>query len=302
MTTIDTVLVFTNMGNYLYLPVYELPDAKWKDMGKHVSNIVQMTQGETIVGAMPVYDFNSDEYVTVFTKNGMVKRSKLIDFKVSRYTREIAMINLQDGDTVVSVDTSNNKDVFVTTKVGYGLWYDVDSISVVGIRASGVKSIKLKDDEVVSSYLFDPNCEYITIVTDKGTAKRLKLSEIEKTSRANRGILLMKEIKSNPSRIIDSYIIPKDSELTVTSNKDVRNVKLTEIAIMDRQSNGSFISKDGIISVNKVAKMVSKDSNLEKTSDIVTDNIVVDKEYKALKNIDEKMNVIEMQLDDIEEK
>ena len=302
MTTIDTVLVFTNMGNYLYLPVYELPDAKWKDMGKHVSNIVQMTQGETIVGAMPVYDFNSDEYVTVFTKNGMVKRSKLIDFKVSRYTREIAMINLQDGDTVVSVDTSNNKDVFVTTKVGYGLWYDVDSISVVGIRASGVKSIKLKDDEVVSSYLFDPNCEYIIIVTDKGTAKRLKLSEIEKTSRANRGILLMKEIKSNPSRIIDSYIIPKDSELTVTSNKDVRNVKLTEIAIMDRQSNGSFISKDGIISVNKVAKMVSKDSNLEKTSDIVTDNIVVDKEYKALKNIDEKMNVIEMQLDDIEEK
>ena len=304
MNTLNTVLIFTDMGNYLYLPVYEIPDAKWKDMGKHVSNIITMSTGEVVIGAMPVYDFDSDKYITVFTQNGMIKRTKLSDFKVGRYTKEIAMIKLSDNDKVVGVDYSNNSDVFVATRNGYGLWYDVSSVSVVGIRASGVKSIKLKDDIVVSSYLFNPNDEYITIVTDKGTAKRLKLSEIEKTSRANRGILLMKEIKSNPSKIIDTYIVPRDEELMVSSVAGVKNVKLTEIAIMDRQSNGSFIVKDRITGVSLVAKMISeKAPEVKETAPVITNTPVIeDKEYKALKNIDEKMNAIEMQLDDIEEK
>ena len=113
------------------------------------------------------------------------------------------MIKLSDDDKVINVDYSNNTDLFVATKNGYGLWYDVESVSVVGIRASGVKSIKLKDDEVVSSQLFDSSVEYITIITDKGTAKRLKLSELEKTTRGNRGILLMKEIKKAKQEIPD---------------------------------------------------------------------------------------------------
>ena len=299
VNTLNTVLVFTDMGNYLYLPVYEIPDMKWKDLGKHVSNIVAMEAGEVIVGGMPVYDFLRDIYVTVFTKNGMIKRTKLSDFKVGRYTKEISMIKLQDNDTVVNVDYSNYHNVFVATKNGYGLWYDIDSVSVVGIRASGVKSIKLKDDEVVSSYLFDPNCEYITIVTDKGTAKRLKLSEIEKTSRANRGIQLMKEIKSNPSKIINSYIVSKDSELAVMSISGEKVIKLTDISIMDRQSNGSFIAKDRIVSTWLVSKMIDDNSDKVITN---SESVVVDKELENLKNIDEKMNEIDITLDDIEEK
>ena len=300
INTTQTVLVFTDMGNYLYLPVYEIPDAKWKDMGKHVSNIITMSADEKIIGAMPVYNFDEDRYVTLFTKNGMVKRTKLCDFKVGRYTKEIGMIKLQDGDKVVSADYSNYHDIFVATYNGYGLWYDVSEVSVVGIRASGVKSIKLKDDEVVSSTLFDPNCEYITIITDKGTAKRLKLSEIDKTSRANRGILLMKEIKSNPSKIIDCYLISSKEELDVVSIAEVKRVKLTEISIMDRHSNGSFIVKDRIMNTYQVAHLLTMDDikNEQSSSPVIVNE---DKEYKSLKNIDEKMKNIELQLDDIEE-
>ena len=183
INTTQTVLVFTDKGNYLFLPVFEIPEVKWKDMGKHVSNIVTMSSDEKIIGAMPVYNFEADKYITVFTKNGMVKRTKLIDFKVGRYTKEIGMIKLSDNDKVIAVSSSDETDLFVATKNGYGLWYDISEVSVVGIRASGVKSIKLKDDEVVSSCLFNPECEYITIITDKGTAKRMKLNNIEKTSR-----------------------------------------------------------------------------------------------------------------------
>ena len=301
INTQETVLIFTDNGNYLFLPVYEIPEVKWKDIGKHVSNIVTMSSDEKVIGAMPVYNFEDDRYITVFTKNGMVKRTKLIDFKVGRYTKEISMIKLSDDDKVINVDYSNNTDLFVATKNGYGLWYDVESVSVVGIRASGVKSIKLKDDEVVSSQFFDPSVEYITIITDKGTAKRLKLSELEKTTRGNRGILLMKEIKSNPSKIIDTYLIPSKEEITVISVTGSKVLKLTEISIMDRQSNGSFIVKDKIIDTYRCASLVSnnKQENIENNNNI-SEVKKVDKELKSLKNIDEKMLSIDEYLNDIE--
>ena len=305
INTQETVLVFTDLGNYLYLPVHEIPEVKWKDIGKHVSNIITMSSDEKVIGSMPVYNFDEDRYVTIFTKNGMVKRTKLCDFKVGRYTKEISMIKLSSDDMVVSVDYSNNSDVFVATKNGYGLWYDISEVSVVGIRASGVKSIKLRDDEVVSGMLFNPEDEYITIITDKGTAKRLKLNEIEKTSRANKGILLMKEIKSNPSKIMDCYIMASKNEITVKSIAEEKVIKLTEIAIMDRHSNGSFIVKDRIVGTYKHAKLV--DSNDQKV--IVSDNEVKEKpqtggnrEYNTLKNIDQKMMSIDEYLNDIENK
>ena len=308
INTTQTILVFTDKGNYLFLPVYEIPEVKWKDMGKHVSNIVSMSADSHVIGAMPVYNFDEDRYITIFTKNGMVKRTKLIDFKVSRYAKEIGMINLKDDDLVIDVDYSLNDNVFVATRNGFALWYDVSEVSVVGIRASGVKSIKLKDDEVVSSCLFSNDCEYITIIMDKGTAKRLRLSEIEKTSRANRGSLLMKEIKSNPSKIIKTYLMNPKEEIVVNSISGSREVKLTEISIMDRQSNGSFIVKDRVIDTYKKYNIVSQDSDndldnnviVEKSKEekkIMTDNI---KEAKSLKAIDDKIMTIDEILDNME--
>lgn len=305
INTLQHVLIFTDKGNYLFLPVHEIPELKWKELGKHVSNIITMSSGEKIIGAMPVYDFLEDRYITIFTKDGMIKRTKLIDFKVGRYTKEIGMIKLSTNDNVVAIDYGNNNDVFVATKKGYGLWYDVSDISVVGIRASGVKAIKLKDDEVVFGGTFNPNCEYITIITDKGTAKRLKLDAIEKTSRANRGILLMKEIKSNPSKIMDCYLIPSKEEIQVISDTETKTLKLTEISIMDRQSNGSFIVKDKLIDTHIVSKLISND-NLKNEDEISNDKnetkkmVTNDKELKSLKSIDDKMSLIQQKLDDIE--
>ena len=217
------------------------------------------------------------------------------------------MIKLSDNDKVIAVSSSDETDLFVATKNGYGLWYDISEVSVVGIRASGVKSIKLKDDEVVSSCLFNPECEYITIITDKGTAKRMKLNNIEKTSRANRGILLMKEIKSNPSKIIKCYLMSSKEEIIVTSIAESKKVKLTEIAIMDRQSNGSFIVKDRILDTYKVCEIISNKADNKTTSEDITTEIspkknptVIDKEYKNLRLIDDKISDIEKQLNDIE--
>lgn len=123
INTLDTILLFTNFGNYLYIPVYEIPDAKWKDLGKHVSNIIPLGSEEKVIKGMPVYDFNASIYITSFSKNGMIKRTKLNEFKVQRYSKPINMMKLKDNDEVVNVSYDNKENIFIATKNGYGLWY-----------------------------------------------------------------------------------------------------------------------------------------------------------------------------------
>ena len=294
MNTLDTLLVFTDNGNYLYIPVHEIPEAKWKDLGKHVSNIISMDSEDRIIEAIPVYDFNKDLYITSFSKNGMVKRTKLEDFKVQRYIKAMSMMNLKDDDKVVNVVMSNNNNVFVATKNGYGLWYDVNEISVVGIKATGVKSINLKNDEVVSGLLFNSNSEYITVLTDKGTGKRLKLTDFEKGSRGNRGLLLMKEIKSNPSKIVKVYIENTKTEIGVVTNKETKKIKLTEVPIMDRYSNGSYVVKDKIINSYHLIDSIIEEQEVQK------EEIQIQKPEKSLKEIDDRIMTIDDLLDNIE--
>lgn len=98
----DTVLLFTDLGNYLYIPVYELPDLKWKEMGKHVSNIIKISSEESIIGCMAVNNFDKDMYITIFSSNGMVKRTMLSEFKVQRYTKPITCMKLKDDDRVIN--------------------------------------------------------------------------------------------------------------------------------------------------------------------------------------------------------
>ena len=299
MNTMDTLLVFTNLGNYLYIPVYEITECKWKELGKHISNIISISSGESVINAMPVYDFNDNIYITIFSKNGMVKRTKLEEFKVQRYSKPISMMKLKDDDLVVDVSYDNKNNVFIATKNGYGLWYNTNEISVIGLKAAGVKSINLKNDEVVSGMLFDDNEEYISIVTDKGTGKRLKLTEFEKGSRANRGLLLMKEIKSNPSKIVKVYITNTKKEINIVTIKGTKTVKLNEMPIMDRYSNGSYVVKDRVTDVYTIESIKSKDdievSDIKEV--VLPDNT---KNQTSLKEVEDRFMTIDDLLNNIE--
>ena len=299
MNTMDTLLVFTNLGNYLYIPVYEIAECKWKELGKHISNIISISSGESVINAMPVYDFNDNIYITTFSKNGMVKRTKLEEFKVQRYSKPISMMKLKDDDLVVDVSYDNKNNVFIATKNGYGLWYNTNEISVIGLKAAGVKSINLKNDEVVSGILFDDNEEYISIVTDKGTGKRLKLTEFEKGGRANRGLLLMKEIKSNPSKIVKVYITNTKKEINIVTTNGTKAVKLNEMPIMDRYSNGSYVVKDRVNDVYMVEDIKSKDDiEVSDINETVLPNNT--NNQTSLKEVDDRFMTIDDLLNDIE--
>ena len=307
MNTLDTLLVFTNLGNYLYIPVHEIPDLKWKEMGKHMSNIITVNPDEYVVNAMPVYDFDQNIYITSFTKNGMVKRTLLKEFKVSRYSKAINMMKLKDKDEVVNVTYSVDTNVLVVTKKGYGLWYKTSDINPVGIKASGVKSINLRDDEVVSGLLFKNDAEYITLFTDKGTAKRMRFSEIDMGTRGNRGLLFMKEIKSNPSHIVDAYVEDVKTEIVVVTKKYQKEMKIVDIPIMDRYSNGSFVVKDKIKDTYLSPQEQSKESfsNLEYVEELKPEQEQLSFDMlnkESLKEVDDRMVIINNFLDDIEGK
>lgn len=307
MNTLDTLLVFTNLGNYLYIPVYEIPDLKWKEMGKHMSNIITVDPDEYVVNAMPVYDFDQSLYITSFTRNGMVKRTLLKEFKVSRYSKAINMMKLKDKDEVVNVTYSVDTNVLVVTKKGYGLWYKTSDINPVGIKASGVKSINLRDDEVVSGLLFPNDSEYITLFTDKGTAKRMRFSEIDMGTRGNRGLLFMKEIKSNPSHIVDAYVEDVKTEVVVVTKKYEKEMKIVDIPIMDRYSNGSFVVKDKIKDTYLKVQELSKDalSGLEYVEEAKPEQEQLSFDMlnkESLKEVDDRMVIINNFLDDVEGK
>ena len=297
ITTLDTVLLFTNMGNYLYLPVYDIPEGKWKEIGKHISNVISLSPGEKLVASIPVYDFDTERYITSFSKNGMIKRTLLSEFRVQRYSKPIKMMNLKGDDELVSVTDSNSSNVFIATSNGYGLWYDIEEVPIVGIKAAGVKSITLKDDYVVSGTLFDISDEYITILTDKGTGKRTRFTEFEKTSRAKRGILLMKVIKSNPSKIIKTYITNSKNMIGIVSDNYSKVIKINEIPVMDRNSNGSYVIKDRILDSYMVSELVSiSDVNNNKKQEIK-----VEKKDISLKEIDDELSRVDSIINDIVE-
>lgn len=300
--TLDTLLLFTNLGNYLFIPVHELPDLKWKELGKHISNIIPIGQDEKIIHALSVKEFD-DRQITTFTKNGMTKKSILSDFKVQRYSKPIMFIKLKDNDEVVSVTISSSSEVFIATKSGYGLWYDRSEIPTIGLKTAGVKAINLKNDIVVSACLFDGDSEYVTVLTYKGLAKRIKLTEFEKTSRAKRGLLLLREVKSNPQQIFKVLIEKAKQNIIVKTEAKDYDIKLTEIPIMDRYSVGSTLVKSNITNVYNVPVLEKEDAKVIDQKPVikpVTKEESKEKKEVSLKEIDDKFMTIDDFLDNFD--
>lgn len=292
VNTMDTILLFTDLGNFLYVPVYELPDLKWKEPGKHISNIIKLGEDENIVNAYPIYDFNVNNFITIFTKNGMVKRTKISDFKVQRYSKPITCMKLKDNDKVVSVCMDIADDVFISTYGGYGLRYKLDEIPIVGLKTSGVKAINLKNDYVVNGEVFDSKIsEYLTLVTSKNTAKRIHLSQFDYISRAKKGVQIIREVKTNPYNILKTFITNSKDMLGIKTRDDIITIKITEIPILDRYSTGTVICKGNVIDIFKNYKVITKETN-----DI--NNTINSNENQSLDSIDNKIMTIDDFLDD----
>ncbi|MBR0591782.1 DNA topoisomerase IV subunit A [Bacillus sp. FSL W8-0920] len=244
MNTTDVLLLFTNKGSYIYCPVHQLPDIRWKDMGQHITNIISIDRDESIQKAIPIKEFDETSYLLFFTKGGMVKKTELLQYKAQRYSKPLVALNLKGDDELVDVHvTTGQQELFIATKNGYGLWFDEEEVSVVGPRAAGVKGINLKDgDEVVSGQIIDPKNDVLVLTTQRGAVKRMNLSEFDKTSRAKRGVLMLRELKKNPHRIVAVIAASLHDTLEMDTEKGATiPLDISTLRANDRYSNGSFI-------------------------------------------------------------
>ncbi|GJI59763.1 MULTISPECIES: DNA topoisomerase IV subunit A [Bacillus] len=244
MNTTDVLLLFTNKGSYIYCPVHQLPDIRWKDMGQHITNIISIDRDESIQKAIPIKEFDETSYLLFFTKGGMVKKTELLQYKAQRYSKPLVALNLKGDDELVDVHvTTGQQELFIATKNGYGLWFDEEEVSVVGPRAAGVKGINLKDgDEVVSGQIIDPKNNVLVLTTQRGAVKRMNLSEFDKTSRAKRGVIMLRELKKNPHRIVAVIAASLHDTLEIDTEKGATiPLDISTLRANDRYSNGSFI-------------------------------------------------------------
>ncbi len=245
MNTTDVLLLFTNKGNYLFCPVHELPDRRWKDLGQHIANIIPIDRDESILKAIPIKDFNTNQYLLFVTKNGMVKKTELNQYKAQRYSKPLTAINLKDKDIVIEVYLTDGKnDIFLMTHNGYALWFSEEEVSIVGARAAGVKGINLKDNDYVISgkLLSQTENRAIVIATQRGAVKKMKLSEFERATRAKRGLILLRELKTNPHRVIGFVLVHEKDDIYIQSEKGtIESINAASIRNNDRYSNGSFL-------------------------------------------------------------
>lgn len=243
VNTQDTVLVFTNKGRYLFIPVHKLADIRWKELGQHVSQIVPIDEDEQVVDVYNEKDFNSDAFYVMATKNGMIKKSSVSQFKTTRFNKPLVGMKVKDHDEIVNViRLESDQLVTVLTHKGMSLTYSTSELSDTGLRAAGVKSINLKDEDCVVMTESVSDSDSILMITQRGAIKRISYKVLQVAKRAQRGITLLKELKKNPHRIVDAAVVKEGQETyTVFSNNHEESGNINEVHLSEQYTNGSFI-------------------------------------------------------------
>ena len=253
LSTLTNLYLFTNYGNLIYRPVHELTETKWKDVGQHLSQELGLAADEQIIQVYALEKLDDEDAAfLIATNDGFIKQVALKDLQPTRTYRSRAIMAMKlktDTSRVILVDlvkASEEREVVLLTNQAFGLRYDLSEVPMIGARAAGVKSINLKDDDyVVACYAFDSAYEDLLklgLVTQRGAFKQMKLDLIGKTTRAKRGVLVLRNLKTKPHRLVAAKFYGQDHELTlITSSMRKQVIRTCDHPLGDRQSNGSFV-------------------------------------------------------------
>ncbi len=259
--TTQHLLIFTSLGNVIYRPVHELSDIRWKEIGEHLSQTISnFDTKEEVIYAELLDSFEEGTYFAA-TKLGQIKRVERKEFSPWRTykSKSLKFAKLKnEDDQVIALAPIKLDDVMLVTKNGYALRFNIEEVPVIGAKAAGVKAINLKKNDVLTA-AFIANTDSLYILTQRGSLKRMAVADIPITSRANRGLQVLRELKTKPHRVfaagpvygeaVDFDLFTTEAEaseeqiLQVLSNKGTAyEINLADLSLSERTSNGSFIS------------------------------------------------------------
>ena len=259
--TTQHLLIFTSLGNVIYRPVHELSDIRWKEIGEHLSQTISnFDTKEEVIYTELLDSFEEGTYFAA-TKFGQIKRVERKEFSPWRTykSKSLKFAKLKnEEDQVIALAPIKLDDVMLVTKNGYALRFNIEEVPVIGAKAAGVKAINLKKDDVLAA-AFIANTDSLYLLTQRGSLKRMAVADIPVTSRANRGLQVLRELKTKPHRVfsagpvfgeaVDFDLFTTEAEaseeqiLQVLSNKGTAyEINLADLSLSERTSNGSFIS------------------------------------------------------------
>ncbi|HEP2746924.1 TPA: DNA topoisomerase IV subunit A [Streptococcus pyogenes] len=262
--TTEHLLLFTTLGNVIYRPIHELTDLRWKDIGEHLSQTISnFATEEEILYADIVTSFDQGLYVAV-TQNGFIKRfdrKELSPWRTYK-SKSTKYVKLKDDkDRVVTLSPVIMEDLLLVTKKGYALRFSSQEVPIQGLKSAGVKGINLKnDDSLASAFAVTSNSFFV--LTQRGSLKRMAVDDIPQTSRANRGLLVLRELKTKPHRVFLAGGVQSDTSAeqfdlftdipeeetnqqmleVISKTGQTYEIALETLSLSERTSNGSFIS------------------------------------------------------------
>lgn len=239
-STLDTLLFFTNRGTYGYLPVYEIEEGKWKDLGSHLGNYIKMDSNEKIIQAYFLRSFNPNVQVIMASQFGMIKRSRLSDFEVSRNNKSMVCMKIGSMDQVVSVTLSYSPEdsIAVVSQQGYALQYSAQEVAMMTLRTKGVKAMNLGKEDCIADVTILQADKQVLLVGDKAQMKRLKVEEIAQLKRPAKGNRLYKWVKSNPVYVKSIYAVEANQGFDLMS-EDPIHFEAKDISLMNASATFS---------------------------------------------------------------
>ncbi len=262
--TTEHLLLFTTLGNVIYRPIHELTDLRWKDIGEHLSQTISnFATDEEILYADIMTSFDQGLYLAV-TQNGFTKRferQELTPWRTYK-SKSTKYVKLKDAkDRVVTLTPIVMEDLLLVTYHGYALRFSSQDVPIQGLKSSGVKGINLKnEDKLVSAFSVTNNSFFV--LTQRGSLKRMAVDDIPQTSRANRGLLVLRELKAKPHRVFLAGGVQSDTSVeqfdlftdipeeetnqqrleVISKTGQTYEIALETLSLSERTSNGSFIS------------------------------------------------------------
>lgn len=276
LNTLDTLLLFTNLGQYIYLPVYKIEEQKWRDLGVYINNIVPTSKGETIIRVLKVSNFSIDQKILLTTKQGQMKQVNLADFEVSRYNRPLRAMKLSKDDELVSVDYNQLDNIVAISKHGYVLRFDTEELPVYGLTAGGVKSMALAEGDEVAVAFYAKESDDFYFLTSRGHIIKDTVLELPKYARNRRGIILVDRIKTSPHFIISASRVSKtqikeDVKVRILSTKEALITTVSDLKYVANKY-GKKMVEDGYYLEIYPAETEEKDTPVQPKKEVKKDD------------------------------
>ncbi len=220
--TLDTLLLFTSKGNYASVPVWQIEESKWKDVGMHLNKMVRIDGDDKIINAIMIKDFNTYAWIITLSSNGQIKKTPVSNWKVDRNSKVMTAMNVPRGSSMINAFIAyHDQQIVFVSKEGNSYRCGIEQIPSTGIKSKGVKAMNLsKGDEIVGACAIDTDVPAILYVSSIGACKRVHLEEIVEGNRPMKGNLICKKLKTNPSLLrYVKGVTPGDSLAIVDSTE-----------------------------------------------------------------------------------